>query len=479
MSSRWAERGRDVAAAASEMVWFCLVLVLAASPFWLGGNRLICWGLVSVAMGGLVLLQALPRLLGTAEWPLPPRAVAAPAIFFILFIGVACVQLLPLPGADPLRASAAEALGQPLPSMISLSPDLTGLAVLRAVSAAAVFWIAVQLGRSETLALRLLTAIAAIAFAYAAYGIIAHTLSPATLLWFEKTAYRDSVTSTFVNRNSFATYAGLGLLAAVAVATAAFRRAARGQSGWQRRLAAMIEASPGRAGLAVGAALVLIIALMMSGSRAGIACSLAALLVFVSACFMRRRSRTSWGLLVLIGGAAAIMLVAWVYGDTVAGRFEDVGDDAGRRLDVYAAVLRAIALNPMGTGFGAFADTFPTYRDTAIPVRFAWDKAHNSPLEAVFGLGVIGAAPAFALFLSILWRTMRGVTVRRRNIFAPAVGVAACLLVGLHSLVDFSLQVQAVTLVFAAMAGVAYAQSYGSRDFAPLHAEPVRIRRGR
>jgi hypothetical protein len=453
--------------------------VLAASPFWLGGNRLVCWGLASTALGGLLLLHSVPRLLGQAPWALPPRALAAPAVFFVLFALAAIAQLVPLPGADPLRASAAEALGQPLPRMISLSPDLTGLAVVRAASAAAVFWLAAQIGRSEARALQLLTLLAATACAYAVYGIVAHTLAPGTLLWFEKTAYRDGVTATFINRNSFATYAGLGLLAAVAVATAAFSRATRRHGNWQRRLAAAIDAVPGRAGLAMGAALVLVIGLMMSGSRAGIACSLMALTVYVTACVMRRRSRAGRGLFVALGGSLVLALLVLGYGDTVAGRFEDVGGDAGRRLDVYAAVLRATVLNPLGTGYGAFADTFPAYRDAAIPVRFAWDKAHNSPLEAVFGLGMFGAVPAFALFLSIFWRVLRGVVVRKRNIFLPATGLAACVLVGFHALVDFSLQVQAVTFMFAALAGVAYAQSYGSRDFAPAPARPAQIAGGR
>ena len=33
------------------------------------------------------------------------------------------------------------------------------------------------------------------------------------ILWFDKLDYVDSLTSSFINRNSYATYAGLGLMA--------------------------------------------------------------------------------------------------------------------------------------------------------------------------------------------------------------------------------------------------------------------------
>jgi len=54
---------------------------------------------------------------------------------------------------------------------------------------------------------------------------------------------------------------------------------------------------------------------------------------------------------------------------------------------------------------------------------------------------------------------MRGVWVRRRHWIYPALGVAATALVGIHALVDFSLQIPAVAYLYALMMGGAVAQS--------------------
>ncbi|MBT3172905.1 MAG: 1,4-beta-xylanase, partial [Rhodospirillaceae bacterium] len=52
----------------------------------------------------------------------------------------------------------------------------------------------------------------------------------------------------------------------------------------------------------------------------------------------------------------------------------------------------------------------------------------------------------------------------------PAAGVAAGVLVASHSIVDFSLQIPAVSVVFAAMLGAACAQSRSSSEAEPyLH----------
>ena len=69
---------------------------------------------------------------------------------------------------------------------------------------------------------------------------------------------------------------------------------------------------------------------------------------------------------------------------------------------------------------------------------------------------------ALALNLAILWLAaicFRGVRERRRNRAYPALGVAATLLVGLHAMVDFSLQIPAVAVLYAFMMGPAVAQS--------------------
>jgi hypothetical protein len=59
---------------------------------------------------------------------------------------------------------------------------------------------------------------------------------------------------------------------------------------------------------------------------------------------------------------------------------------------------------------------------------------------------------------------MRGAIERRREKALPALGLSATILVGLHSLVDFSLQIPAVTLLYVLILAVSVSQSWRSGE---------------
>lgn len=125
----------------------------------------------------------------------------------------------------------------------------------------------------------------------------------------------------------------------------------------------------------------------------------------------------------------------------------------------------AIVQSPwIGTGFGSFPDIFPWFRDGRFINDSVWSQAHNSYLENALELGV----PAtIALNLSVAlvgWRCFRGFIRRHRRKTIPLLGVCATVLVAAHALVDFSLQIPAVSVLFAFMLGTALAQSWSSRD---------------
>jgi hypothetical protein len=55
-----------------------------------------------------------------------------------------------------------------------------------------------------------------------------------------------------------------------------------------------------------------------------------------------------------------------------------------------------------------------------------------------------------------------GVFQRRRDGIYPAIAVAATVLVGVHAVVDFSLQIPAVAVTYAAILGMGVAQSFST-----------------
>ena len=99
-----------------------------------------------------------------------------------------------------------------------------------------------------------------------------------------------------------------------------------------------------------------------------------------------------------------------------------------------------------------------------IPQGVHYDRAHNTWLENAFELGVPAALALYLALGGLVMTCLRGVTRRHRDWVYPATGVAASVLVGLHALLDFSLQLPAVAILYACIMGIACAQSYSSLE---------------
>ncbi|MSO80758.1 MAG: hypothetical protein EXQ97_03830 [Alphaproteobacteria bacterium] len=90
-------------------------------------------------------------------------------------------------------------------------------------------------------------------------------------------------------------------------------------------------------------------------------------------------------------------------------------------------------------------------------------QAHNSYLE----LALEGGLPsAIALHAALAWLiafTIGGVARRRVDGFVPVVTLADSVLLAVHALVDFSLQIPAIAATWAILLGIGCPQSLSSR----------------
>jgi hypothetical protein len=59
----------------------------------------------------------------------------------------------------------------------------------------------------------------------------------------------------------------------------------------------------------------------------------------------------------------------------------------------------------------------------------------------------------------LVWDCLKGARTRQRDATIPAIAASVSFLVGAHALVDFSLQIQAVTLTYMAILGAGVAQA--------------------
>jgi O-antigen ligase len=456
------------AARLDEALFVAFILALAWTPFWFGSNRPVAWGVNAVVFGGLALLYEIGLLATSRRHPVALRRIWFPALAFVVVCAWTFIQVatfLPVGYQHPIWQMARDALGENLSGSISVNRDDTIVALSRFVTCGLAFWLALQLCRSGARARRLARAIAIIGGVYATYGIVSFFLFPRAILWFDKLYYLDSVTSSFINRNSYATYAGLGLMATLALTASQFlHRGGLQTGGVGRKMAQLAALIIGPGGLWVGCAFIVGVALILTGSRGGFFATLGGALAFLLLAGVRgRKNAVALGFGLLIAGLA-IGAAFFNYGDFLADRLTMQGLASDDRLAVYGLTWSSIADAPLlGFGDGTFQEIFPMYRDKSIDIGNFWDKAHNSYLELLQGLGVPMAVIVLAAIGLLAGRCVGAALTRRQFVTAPLAASAATVIVGLHAFVDFSPQIQAVALTWVALLGAGTAQTWSSK----------------
>ncbi|MEM6852160.1 MAG: O-antigen ligase family protein, partial [Pseudomonadota bacterium] len=382
--------GRVGVAALQASFWLFLFL-LAWSPLPLASNRPWSWSLLTLLTGAALALWALSFMLRGVSAAAPLKGARFPIAAMTLVALWAVIQWAPMPIPalqHPIWGAAANAGELAVSGRITVSPYATSTAISHLATYCSAFWLAFQFAQDRRRARLMLKATALIGLAYAGYGLFTEFSGSQKILFLDKTAYLDSLTSTFINRNSYATYAAFGLIASVGVLIAGFRAAARERRGWRGRAARLIEAGSGRLAVFAIAAAGCASALLLTDSRAGVASAAVGLATLLGLMFAPNRSQRLASLAVF-GGAAILGagLLALSGGDTLS-RADATAEDFSTRLAVYQTVWQMIRDAPLlGVGYGAFADAFPAYRDGYAGYLFIFDKAHNTYLQAIVELG--------------------------------------------------------------------------------------------
>jgi O-Antigen ligase len=460
-------------AVADQVFLWALIAGLAWCPFWFGSNVLPAWGVNAVLFPGLVVIYELSLLIRGERHPAGIQHVKVPAALFaavVLWIWIQNATWTPSWLHHPIWQMAADALDKPIDGSISVNRDLTSLALLRLITAASVFWIALQLSRDASRANLLLWSVAVIGCAYAAYGLFAFALTPGRVLWFENRYFQHGfVTSTFINRNSFAAYAGIGFIAICGLIFRLYGHefaSVGGSTGF--RIATFIEVTGRKGAALLGGAAVILVALLMSGSRGGIASTALGLLVLGALTLKPRKRRFAEQRQAIIAFIAfGVLLVAaafLAFGDVVLGKITQQGFRDESRMAVYTIAMRSILGAPvLGYGYGTFADVFPMFRDQSVGTSGMWQMAHDTYLEVFQGLGLLFGSMLVGSIVLLVLRCVKGAITRQQNELLPCVASGVAFLLGAHALIDFSLQMQAVAITFMALLGAGVAQSESSR----------------
>lgn len=404
-----------------------LLSVIALAPLPLGSNRPLFESLLMGAAALLLMGCGWQKMRGTnISW----RPLLAPALAF----GVALILAF------------------------SIKPNFAALISFMQIMSYGIFFaVAFHYGRDAATARLILLTLALSAVGYALYGLVNFMAGNDYILWLPKWSHLDNLTASFVNRNAFAAYAGMGLLTC---GTVIVRYIAQETREGEPLLPALLH-MPRIMMLITAGSLLLTMALILSASRAGLASVVMGALVLWFCLLMRRILPLRILLAMMAAAIAMALLMLSGFGTTLLERLSPQGLTQDERPQIWLATLQMIKDAPLtGHGLGSYASLFLQYRTPDISLNYT--QAHSTYLEMAATMGIPAALCFFISFALIAYRLMRGVITRRQNRLYSMLALAVLVQAGFHSLVDFSFQTPANAVLLVVVLGVGIAQSYSS-----------------
>ena len=205
------------------------------------------------------------------------------------------------------------------------------------------------------------------------------------------------------------------------------------------------------------------VAVLLSQSRGGTLSLLLTLLFVAVLLTLSRKARSRRGLT----GAAAGLLLFLVVGmgaafglEALLERFDRIDENLSR-VEVYRDTAEMIADSPIvGVGPGMYQWRFRLYQQTQ--PNTLYDHAHNDYLETASEWGIPLALLAWGF---IFWRFYRSselaLSAKDPRQQGLALGTAGALFsILIHSLVDFSLQIPAVLMVFCSILALSWSLEF-------------------
>ncbi|MFN3353014.1 MAG: O-antigen ligase family protein, partial [Brevundimonas sp.] len=372
------------------------------------------------------------------------RALTPVAVAFGLVVLTILVSLTDLvPGAaHPIWAWAGHA------PAITVNRSATLLGLVQLLGLAAIFVAAAAIGARREWARRLVSVVLGAGLVWASLALILF-LSGAQI------GPEARLSGGLLSPNNGATVLGVLCVLATARALKAWRERGSG-----RTPDVLARWSPHAALLVL-----LIFALALTGSRMGLAATMASVMVLLIWTGLRGGDaaprQAALGALIL----AVVGLIVALGHDLTFRRVAGLEDDVEIRGAIFSAQWRAFLDAPLwGWGLGSFSDV-NSYLMTEQSYAALWRlrAAHNVYLQWLSETGLMGAVPMFATVALVIWRAAG-------RALAPVRGgddlrglVVANLVVLLHGLTDFALQAPSIAVFWSLLLGLQFGFGRTSR----------------
>jgi O-antigen ligase len=439
---------------------FLLGFILVLSPLVLGSNRAIFWsfnaGIVAIALLFYALAEWKNLKRSVSDWALPMQ------MLYLYLLPIVWMLFQLIPGMPRFLAHPVWQAVPEVAATVSINPPQTILALLWWLPMGVAF-IAMRAGTKRGGIKFFLHLLLATVTAVALFGLANLYLGWHTVGLVDSVDNGNWVTGTFINRNTAASYFTIGLAIATALALQGYQEMRNVIAGGSFIARAFLVLSS-KVSIYVAGGVLLFIALLLTGSRAGLASGICAMvLVYIFTQSGVKKWNYKWPVISLV------ILVALAFSSTSLLERANGASSSWDRVDLAYEAINAIADRPiLGHGAGAYQSVEPIFHSAALTDTKVWNRAHNTYLEAAADLGLPFTILWIAILANILRALYRFKPVSLKFLPATAALLAVAVAEGLHGLVDFSLQIQAVAIAVAALFGLAVGEVTTNENRKPL-----------
>lgn len=423
----------------SRLVLLILPVIFCLAHLTFGANQTAAALWFTTILGlALIVTLASPFRRGLFDlaptWPL--------ITLFLAVIGIALWSLTPFltGGAHPLYGWAGIAVGAG-----SVDRGATAVEIAKLLGLAAAFLVGALHGVRRIYGQATLEGVVWAGGVYAAISLI-------MFLSGVQVAEGARLSGGFLSANSGATIFGVLVVLALSV----FLR------GWRRTEGLGVSRRLTKTSVPLSCLSLCSVCLILTASRMGLAATVAALAVLLlweTASSRQGRAAVWTGAFVLVAIGLVLVLVG---NDLLWTRIDVIDADADIRGEILATHWQAFLASPLfGYGLGTF-DAINTQFMSAENIDTTWSirAVHNVYLQWLEEAGIVGAAPMFLLVGLVLVMTlMRALGGQGKGLHRGL--LCASLVVLVHGLTDYALQVPSIAGFWAFLLGLGFAFGQG------------------
>ncbi len=444
-----------------ERIALCLFIGLIVwAPFPLGSNRAWAWGILETGVFAAAICWLIGwvrnefRVSGVLIQAWPAFALLTAWLAYLAFhwvpLPAALVGVLS-PEAAKVHALVADyGANGGATAYLSVDPDSSFVFWLKSCAYATAFFLTIVLCRDRS-RLRLVAYwLVFSGLLQAVYGGLMHLSGEDLVLFGARVTHAAQASGGFVNRNHLAGFLEIALAVGIGLLIADLEDT--GRRSWRRFARDVASVVLSRKAPLRIFLIVMVIALVMTRSRMGNTAFFSSLLVAgaIGLVLSRHATRSTVILISSLIIMDVFIVGAWFGVEKTVQRIEETTrQDVEERVDPSGQALAIYRAYPLfGSGPGTFYTAFSRYRSEDILPFF--DYVHNDYVQfltdtGAIGLGIIGLFVLMPLGAALLAQVRRRDPLARGMGFAVVMGVTA---IGIHSTVDFNLQIPANAFAF-------------------------------